>query len=130
MVVSWLNVAVTLFLWIGIFAAGGTALWWFLRADGGVFLAVASYGFLTSWLWVGAVVETEPALAALLPHTSIIHLLAACVMAGALAGYGGQWGEGGALGFAGLAAVVVVCLHLYIFPEIAGWVYTSLLVVV
>jgi hypothetical protein len=130
MVVSWLNVAVTAFLVIALFSAGGTAAWYLLRANGGVFIATFLWSFLASFLWVGIVVETEPALAALIPHAFNVHLFAGCVMAGSFAGFGSQYGEGLTLGFTALGAVLVVLVHMYLFPLILGWVYTSLLVVV
>jgi hypothetical protein len=130
MVVSWLNVAVTAFIVIALFSAGGTAVWYLLRANSGVFIATFAWSFLVSFLWVGIVVETEPALASLLPHAFNIHLLAGCVMAGSFAGYGSRYGEGITLGFTALGAVVVVLVHMYLFPLIQGWVYGNLLVVV
>ena len=130
MVVSWLSVAATAFIVVALFSAGGTGAWYLLRSSGGVFVATFAWAFLVSFLWVGIVVESEPALAALIPHAFNIHLLAGCVMAGSFAGFGSQYGEGITLGFTGMGAVVVVLVHMYLFPLIQGWVYGNLLLAV
>ena len=131
MVISWLSVAATAFIIVAIFSASGTAAWYALRQNGGVFVASFLWSFLVSFLWIGIVVENEPAVAALLPHAFSVHLLAGCLMAGSFSGFAGtQYGEGTTLLFTGVGAVVVLLIHAYLLPFLgAGWLYNNLLVV-